>query len=112
MLRSDEETYLVLQEVVMDRTFTQSQDFVQRDVAGECLLVPLRRQLSDGNSIFVLNETGAALWRRLDGSRSVQEIMEDLSQEFDVTREQLEQDVPPLIEDLLSIEAIRQVQRE
>jgi uncharacterized protein (DUF2267 family) len=82
---------------------------VQRDVAGECILVPIRRNLADANSIYVLNETGAALWNRIDGKRSVQAIGEEFSQEYDVTEEQLRRDVATLLADLLSIQAIHEV---
>jgi hypothetical protein len=92
----------------MSKVYAPNADFVQRDVAGECLLIPIRRQLADVNSLYVLNETGAAAWRLLDGKRSLREIAGDLSREFDVTVEQVEQDLMVLVEDLLSIQAIRE----
>ena len=98
--------------LTMDRIFVKSEDFVQREIAGECLLIPLRNRLSDAHSIFVLNETGAAVWHRLDGARSIRDILGDLSDEYEVTWQELEQDADRLIKDLLSIEAIRQVSGE
>ncbi len=95
----------------MDKRFVKSQDFVQRNVAGECLLIPIRRRLTDVNSLYVLNETGAALWQRLDASRSVEDIAGDLLAEYDVSGEQLERDLRELINDLLSIQAIQEVAR-
>lgn len=89
--------------------YSKAQDFVQRQVAGECLLVPIRRTLTEANSIYVLNDTGAALWNRIDGARSVQEIEQDFSEEFDVATEQLRQDFETLLTDLLSIRAIQEV---
>lgn len=95
----------------MDGTFAKSTDFVQRNVAGECLLIPIRRRLTDANSLYVLNETGAAVWERLDGTRSLREIAGDLLQNYEVPPEQLEQDVQELVNDLLSIQAIHPVHR-
>ncbi len=89
--------------------YAKNPDYVQRDVAGECILVPIRRNLTDANSIYVLNETGAALWNRIDGKRSVRTIAEEFSQEYDVTEEQLRRDVATLLADLLSIQAIHEV---
>ena len=91
-----------------DKIYTKSPDFVHREVAGEFILIPTRRQLNEVSSLYVLNETGAALWRRIDGKRSAREIIEDFSQEFDVTAGQLEQDFHSLIEDLLGIRAIEE----
>ncbi len=95
----------------MDKHFAKSEDFVQRTVAGECLLVPIRRRLTDTNSIYVLNETGAEVWQRLDGTRSLRDIAADLHAAYEVATEQLEQDLNGLIDDLISIEAIHEVPR-
>lgn len=92
----------------MAKIYCKNPDFVQREVAGEFILIPIRRRLNEASSLYVLNETGAALWRRIDGKRSDQEIAEDFSREFDVTRQQIEKDFAALIEDLLGIRAIEE----
>jgi hypothetical protein len=89
--------------------YAKNPEYVQRDVAGECILVPIRRNLTESNSIYVLNETGASLWQRIDGTRSVQTITDEFVQEYDVTTEQLYQDFQTLLTDLLSIHAIDEV---
>jgi len=94
--------------MLMGTRYVKNGDFVQREVAGECILIPVRRQLTDVNSLYVLNETGAALWRRIDGKTSMQDIMFDLLNEFDVAQAQLEKDIASLVEDLLSIHAIQE----
>ena len=90
------------------KIYSKNPDFVHREVAGESILVPIRRQLSEVNSLYVLNETGAAVWRRIDGTRPIRAILTELSNEYDVTSEQLEKDLSTLIEDLLSIRAIEE----
>ena len=89
-----------------ETVYAKSPDFVQRDVAGECILVPIRSKLSDLSSLYVLNETGTAVWHRIDGNRSAAAIVDDLTAEFDVTRERLERDLASLFGDLLEIQAI------
>jgi Coenzyme PQQ synthesis protein D (PqqD) len=96
----------------MDQVYKKSKDFVQREIAGEFILIPLKPQLNEAKSLYVLNETGAALWRRIDGQCSAQAIMDDFAQEFDVPGEQLEKDFHALIEDLLSIRAIEETLTE
>jgi hypothetical protein len=90
----------------MNSVYSKSADFVQREVAGECLLVPVRRGPGAQNCIYVLNETGASFWRRLDGSLALGQIVEMLMGEYEVGREQIEKDVQVLVDDLLSIKAI------
>jgi hypothetical protein len=89
--------------------YSKKPDFIQRDVAGECILVPIRRTLTEANSIYVLNETGAALWSRIDGTRPIHEIASVFAEEYDVATEQLNQDLETLLADLLSIHAIEEV---
>jgi len=89
--------------------YRKNPDFVQRDVAGECILVPIRRTLPQANSIYVLNDTGSDFWNRIDGSRSLQEITAGFAEEYDVAVEQLSQDLETLLADLLSIRAIEKV---
>jgi hypothetical protein len=94
--------------MTMDIIYSRKADFVQREVAGEFILIPVRRRLSEANSLYVLNETGAAVWKRLDGKRSLREIIGEIIREFDVTADQLEKDLASLVEDLLSIQAIEE----
>ena len=75
------------------KIYAKNPDFVHREVAGESILVPIRRQLSDVNSLYVLNETGAAVWRRIDGTRSILAILNELSNEYDVTEAQCAHDL-------------------
>jgi hypothetical protein len=86
--------------------YSKNPDFVFRTVAGEALLVPIRRRLDQVNSLYVLNETAAAIWGRIDGRTPTAEILEALTREFDVTPARLEQDAAGLFDDLLGIEAI------
>jgi hypothetical protein len=91
--------------------YTKHPDYVQRDVAGECILVPIRRTLTEANSIYVLNDTGAALWNRIDGQRTAQDIMTDFCNEYEVATDQVAKDFTLLLDDLLSIQAVEEIAR-
>ena len=91
--------------------YSKHPDYVQRDVAGECILVPIRRTLTEANSIYVLNETGAALWNRIDGQRTAQDILTDFCSEYEVTTDKLVKDFTSLLDDLLSIQAVEEMTR-
>ena len=47
----------------------------------------------DGGQIFELNLLGAEIWKLCDGERSVDDIVEVLSGQYDVERTELESDV-------------------
>ncbi len=91
--------------------YTKHPDYVQRDVAGECILVPIRRTLTEANSIYVLNDTGAALWNRIDGQRTAQDIVTDFCNEYEVAADQVAKDFTLLLDDLLSIQAVEEIAR-
>lgn len=91
--------------------YAKHPDYVQRDVAGECILVPIRRTLTEANSIYVLNDTGAALWNRIDGQRTAQDIVTDFCNEYEVTADQVAKDFTSLLDDLLSIQAVEEIVR-
>ena len=91
--------------------YTKHPDYVQRDVAGECILVPIRRTLTEANNIYVLNDTGAALWNRIDGHRTAQDIVTDFCNEYEVGADQVAKDFTLLLDDLLSIQAVEEIAR-
>ena len=94
---------------LVDKIYAKNPDFVAREVADEFILIPIRKNLKSTNSIYVLNQTGRIFWRSLDGKKSFPDILRDLSNEFEVTQEQLEKDFTLILEDLLSIQAIEEV---
>ena len=73
---------------------------VQRDVAGEMFLVPIHGHIADLQELFVLNEVGRYLWDRLDGDRSLEDLVADVFAVFDVTEEQARRDTMTFLDQL------------
>lgn len=90
----------------MRTVYSKNPNFVFRKVAREFLLIPVRKKLNQVNKLYVLNETAAAIWDRIDGRSSMEDIVDGVTRDFEVSAEQLSQDASTLIQDLLSIEAI------
>jgi hypothetical protein len=72
---------------------SRNEGVVQREVAGEVFLVPIRGHLVDMQELFVLNDTGLWLWQRLDGGRSLDDLVGDMVAEFDVDHITARQDI-------------------
>jgi len=81
---------------------------VARNIAGEVILVPIRNNVGDLDSIYTLNETAAFVWERLDGVHTLAEVVAALVAEYEVEPAQAEQDVLALIAQLESVKAIAQ----
>ena len=89
----------MMTEVTIDSAYLPSEDVVARDIEGEFILVPLASGIGDmEDEIYTLNETGRAIWERLDGKRSLREVAEALKTEFEVAQpEEIENDIAGLV---------------
>jgi hypothetical protein len=88
--------------VVGTAVVERASDVVQRTVAGEAFLVPVRGRLADLQELFVLNEVGSWIWERLDGRTSQEAITESLTAEFGVEAAQARRDLEEFLEQLVS----------
>ncbi len=86
--------------------FRRSEEYVGRKIAGETVLVPLRQQIGDLESIYTLNEVASVIWDRLDGTATVEEIAAALEAEFDAPPAEIRADLETLLTHLLEIRAI------
>ena len=76
---------------LIDR-FNISDEVLSQEVNGETVLLDL-----EGESYFGLNEVGTRIWQLLQAKPTVAETLSTLSDEYDVSREQLESDVGDLL---------------
>ena len=89
-------------EVSLDATYVPSEDIVAREIEGELIIVPLVSGIGNmEDELFTLNETGRAIWDRLDGQKRLKEVVKELSEEFDDPEGEIEKDVKGLTEELL-----------
>lgn len=94
----------------MDTTtvFERDGEYVSRDIAGETILVPIRSGAGDVDSIFTLNEVGSVVWRELGAGRTVDQIVECVTREFDITADQARSDVLEFLGSLKERSLIRE----
>jgi hypothetical protein len=78
----------------------QSASVVTRKTGNEYVLVPITNNIADMNSVFTLNETGAFIWEQIDGKRSVEDIIIELVNEYDIDKQNAESDVFTFIENM------------
>lgn len=85
-----------------DSRWIKSDDIVMRNVGGEMILVPIRANVGDLDSVYTLSTVAARVWTLLDGSRTLDEIAALLTGEYDVSHETLRADLEELIASLES----------
>ena len=89
-------------ELVLDAICTPSEDVVARNIEGELIIVPLAAGIGDAeDDLYTMNETGKAIWSRLDGIRTLRVISTELAAEFDSPPGAIEKDVLGLMTELL-----------
>ena len=93
----------------LERRFIKDPSMVFRKIADECLLVPIRQNVADMESIYVLNEVGGRVWELVDGQKTVQGIRDVIVSEFDVSPQQAEADVREFVQKLRDIGGVKAV---
>ena len=89
-------------EVSLDGRYLPSEDVVARDIEGELIIVPLVSGIGDlEDELYTMNETGKAIWDRLDGKKKLKDLLEELSAEFEAPAGEIEQDLIGLVEELV-----------
>jgi hypothetical protein len=88
--------------ITPDTICAQSEDVVAREIEGELIIVPLASGIGDAeDELYTLNSTGHAIWRMLDGKRTLRDVAVLLSDEFDASAADLEKDVIGLVNELM-----------
>lgn len=85
----------------LDDILVIAPDVLSREAQEELVVV-----LPEKGRFFVLNRTGAAVFRMMDGRRTLREIAARLSEEYRISPERAEQDVLALAGKLLDRGAV------
>jgi len=81
-------------QVTLDTVCVPSDDVVAREIEGEIVIVPLVAGIGDADDeLYTLNDTGKAIWQKLDGERTLADVVAALAQEFAASQAALEADV-------------------
>lgn len=94
---------------IENKFFTKEKDLVTRNVAGETIIVPVKNNVGDLNSIYTLNEIGTAIWELVDGKKDVRKIIEKICNEYEVSVDEAERDTVEFLEQLKEAGVIREI---
>jgi 5-methylthioribose kinase len=81
-------------QIILETICTPSEDVVAREIEGEVVIVPLVAGIGDADDeLYTLNETGQAIWQKLDGQRTLKDVAAALVSEFNTPLDDIESDV-------------------
>jgi len=78
----------------------QNPEVVFRKIEDEYILMPLAATGDDVDSLYNLNQTGGAIWEKIDGKKTIADIVEELHGEYDRDRETIEQEVVEFVTEI------------
>ena len=80
-----------------------SDQLVTRKIEEELVIVPLNEGIGDLDAeMFALNTTGAVIFAKLDGTKSLDVIISETAKDFNVSENHIKEDVIELVEKLLA----------
>ncbi|HVV15932.1 MAG TPA: PqqD family protein [Polyangia bacterium] len=80
----------------------RSEGFVTRVVGDETVVVPVRAGVANLEAIFTMNPVGTAIWRKIDGVATAEELAHQLCDEFAVDPPEALADVTEFLDLLAS----------
>ena len=79
---------------------SHSISIVTTKTGNEYVLVPVANNIADMNSVYTLNETGAFIWEHINGENSVEDIINEMMEEYEVDFLTASEDVYSFIDDI------------
>jgi hypothetical protein len=84
----------------LNTVYKPSPEIVARNTGDEYVLVPVTNNIADMKSVYTLNSTGAFIWERLDGKRTVKNIADEVENAFEVDASEALDDVLSFFSDM------------
>jgi hypothetical protein len=84
----------------LNSILSRSQSVVTTKTGNEYVLVPVANNIADMNSVYTLNETGAFIWEHINGENSVEDIINEMTTEYEIDYITASEDVYSFINDM------------
>lgn len=77
-----------------------SSDFILREIAGEYILIPVGAAAAKFNGLITINETGHVIFCALSKECTITDLVDAITDEFDIDRETAQADVEEFLRQL------------
>jgi Coenzyme PQQ synthesis protein D (PqqD) len=84
------------------QSFVRSKSVVSRVIAGETLIIPVRKGVGDLASIYSLNEVATSIWETVSTPRTREEIISAIGREFAADEREVSRDVDSFLSEMNS----------
>jgi hypothetical protein len=90
----------------MNRRYMRNKDIVCRKIEDETIFVPIKDNVGDMGCIYTVNKMGSFIWENLDGEKTLDDILSLITEEFEISAREAQEDLNEFISELKEIEAI------
>jgi hypothetical protein len=80
---------------------SKSPDVVSREIDEDRILIPIRQRAGDLRSVYTTEGVASSIWDLIDGERTIDEIAQLISAEYDVAPERARADLHDFAADLV-----------
>lgn len=80
-----------------------NEDFVLRTVAGSNIVLPTGKACVDFNGMITLNSTATYIWKCMEKETTVEEIVDKVCQDYEISREDAESAVNTFVKQLKDV---------
>lgn len=91
------------------KRYKRNEHIVSRAIVGETLLVPIQGHLADMQRIFALNRVADYVWKKLDGDTEINQIAAAILKDFEVSKNEADNDLVELLENMIAAELVVEV---
>ena len=90
----------------MPTRYKRSQDIVYRKIENETIFVPIKGNVGDMGCIYTVNKMGSFIWENFDGKNTLDDILSMITEQFDISAREAEEDLNAFVSQLKEIKAI------
>lgn len=81
-------------------------DFIVKEISGSTVVIPVGNRVADFNGMLKLNETGVFLFNLLKNDTTIDVLVQNLVDEYEVTKEKANEDVITFVNKLKEADII------
>ena len=85
-------------------------DFILREIAGEYTIIPTGGDNVFSNAVMAPNETAVFLWEAFQQPSTIQDVVVEAMQKYDVTEEQIYKSISNFVKQSLEFKVLEEVE--
>lgn len=93
----------------MEKKYQNNPNYILREIAGECVLVPVGEECIISNGIISLNDTSAFLWKCFQEPKTIAEAVAEARAEYEDPNEELEKHINGYVEQYIQLKLMVEV---